>query len=133
MKEYSKAAIGKKGERVAARFLRRKGYHIVARNKHYGKHELDLIVKDKQHLVFVEVKTRSLADGSPDVRPADAVDLAKRRYTAEAARAHLRENPTALCPRFDVIEVYLARKHRLRVARINHIADAFSVNGRIRH
>lgn len=133
MKIYSKAAIGKKGERVAARFLRRNGYRIVAKNKHYGKKELDLIVRDKQYLVFVEVKTRSFADKLPNTRPADAVDLAKRHRTAEAACAHLLESPTRLCPRFDVIEVYLDRTKRLRVARINHIPDAFSVSGRIRH
>ena len=133
MKKYDKATIGKKGERVAARFLRKQGYRIVARNKHYGKNELDLIAKNKEFLLFVEVKTRSFTKGEPSTRPAEAVDLAKRRRTAEAARAHLREHPTALCPRFDVIEVYLARKRRLPVTRINHIPDAFSVNGRIRH
>ena len=133
MKKYDKATVGKKGERIAARFLRRQGYRIVARNKHYGKNELDLIAKNKDFLVFVEVKTRSFADGEQFTRPAEAVDLAKRRRTAEAARAHLREHPTAHCPRFDVIEVYLARKRRLPVMRINHIPDAFSVSGHVRH
>ena len=133
MKQYDKATVGKKGERIAAKFLRRQGYRILARNKHYGKNELDLIAKNKDFLVFVEVKTRSFTEGEQFTRPAEAVDLAKRRRTAEAARAHLREHPTARCPRFDVIEVYLARKRRLPVMRINHIPDAFSVGGHVRH
>lgn len=134
MKKENKAAdIGRRGERIAARFLRRAGYRIVARNKRYGKHELDLIVKDKDFLVFIEVKTRSYEGNLPPLhRPADAVDLSKRLHTAEAAKAYLRENYTELSPRFDVIEVYLDRAHRLRVARINHIRDAFSASGRIR-
>lgn len=132
MKEYSKARIGKKGERIAARFLRRVGYRIVARNVHCGRNELDLIVKDKDFIIFVEVKTRTFAGTLPTARPAEAVDLDKRLRTAEAARAYLYRNYTALSPRFDVIEIYLDRENHLRVARINHIEDAFSASGKIR-
>ena len=133
MKHFDRATIGRKGERVAARFLKKNGYRIVAKNKHYGKNELDLIAKDKKHIVFVEVKTRSFTDSAPTTRPAEAVDMEKRRRTAEAGKAYLAENKTALCPRFDVIEVYLLKGRRLRVTRINHIPDAFGVSGRIRH
>lgn len=133
MKVYTSQQIGRKGERVAAKFLRREGYRIVAKNQHFGRNELDLVVKDKQYIVFVEVKARS-AEG-PDTlpnRPAEAVDREKRLRTAKAAFAYLNENKTALCPRFDVIEVYLDRAKRLRPVKINHIIDAFSSNGNIR-
>ena len=134
MKEYSKASIGKKGERLAARFLRRAGYRVVARNRHFGKNELDLVVKDKAYLVFVEVKTRTADSPSAfTARPAEAVDREKRARTADAARAYLKENPSPLCPRFDVIEVYLDRAKRLRLLKLNHIIDAFSVGGKPRH
>ncbi len=134
MKEYSKDAIGKRGERLAARFLRRAGYRVVARNRHFGKNELDLVVKDKAYIVFVEVKTRT-ANGTDafTARPAEAVDREKRVRTADAARAYLKEHPTPLCPRFDVIEVYLDRTKRLRRLKLNHIIDAFSVSGKPRH
>ncbi len=134
MKIYTKQEIGKKGERLAARFLRRAGYRVVARNRHFGKNELDLVVKDRTCLVFVEVKART-AEGLEafTARPAEAVDREKRQRTASAAVAYLKENPTPLCPRFDVVEVYLDRTKRLRPLKINHIIDAFSANGKPRH
>lgn len=133
MKVYTSQQIGHRGERVAARFLRREGYRIVARNQHFGRNELDLVAKDKQYIVFVEVKACSVTE--TDVihrRPAEAVDRKKRLRTVKAAIAYLNQNKTALCPRFDVIEVYLDREKRLRPVRVNHIIDAFSSNGNIR-
>ena len=134
MREKTTKEIGQKGERIAARFLRRKGYRIIAKNRHFGKNELDLIVKNKQYIVFVEVKTRtanSLEEFSS--RPSDAVDYEKRRRTVRASIAYLKENYTALCPRFDVIEVYLDRTKRYRTLKIHHIVDAFSSSGTTRH
>lgn len=133
MKVYTRQQIGRKGERVAAKFLRRAGYRILARNQHFGRNELDLVVKDRQYIVFVEVKTRS-TEGSDisSQRPADAVDLKKRKHTSDAAIAYLKEHKTTLCPRFDVVEVYLDRTKRLHTVKINHIMDAFSANGKIR-
>lgn len=134
MKTYTAQKIGKTGEKHAARMLHRAGYRILARNKHFGKNELDLVVKDKQYIVFVEVKTRT-AEGADafSSRPSQAVDRSKRRHVADAAIAYLRAKPTSLCPRFDVVEVYLDRARRLKLLKINHIVDAFSVNGKARH
>ncbi len=133
MRQYTKQEIGRKGERIAARFLRRAGYRLVARNKHFGKNELDLVVKNKRHIVFVEVKTRSFSGGDlPITRPADAVDREKRIHTITAAKDFLKENKTALIPRFDVIEVYLDRTRHLRLVKVNHIPDAFGANANIR-
>ncbi|MBQ9801632.1 MAG: YraN family protein [Clostridia bacterium] len=134
MKTYTPQKVGKTGEKHAARMLRRAGYRVLARNKHFGKNELDLVVKNKQYIVFVEVKTRT-AEGAKTLgtRPAEAVDHSKRRHVADAAIAYLGANPTPLCPRFDVVEVYLDRAKRLKLLKINHIIDAFSVNGKARH
>ena len=133
MKVYTRQQIGRKGERVAAKFLRRAGYRILARNQHFGRNELDLVVKDQQYIVFVEVKTRSVEGTNiTSQRPADAVDREKRTHTSDAAIAYLKEHKTPLCPRFDVVEIYLDRKKRLHTVKINHIIDAFSVNGNIR-
>ena len=125
--------IGRLGERAAARFLRRKGCRILARNHHEGKNELDLIVKDGCYIAFVEVKTRAFDSADEaDIRPSQAVDLKKRLRTRDAAFAYLREHPTTLCPRLDVIEVYLDRSCRLKPFKINHIPGAFSPNGSLR-
>ena len=130
---FSRQNIGKYGEKLAARYLKKKGYRIVGKNLHFGKNELDLIVKNKEILAFVEVKTRSY-EGTQDAelhRPALAVDTEKRLRTVQAAKAYLRAHPTHLCPRLDVVEVYLDRKKRLKPFKIHHIEAAFAANGKI--
>ncbi len=126
--------IGYYGEKKALRYLKRQGYRCVARNVYCGKKEIDLIVKNKQYIVFVEVKARSF-DGKDDTaanRPSLAVDTAKRRRTVQAAKEYLHTNPTRLCPRFDVVEVYLDRLDGHKVFKINHIEGAFDARGHIR-
>ena len=58
MGEKNKRDIGKEGEDIAAKYLAEKGFEIVARNYHYSHGEIDIIAKDKQQLVFIEVKCR---------------------------------------------------------------------------
>ena len=126
MREYTKQEIGRRGERVAARYLKRQGYRIIAKNKHLGKNELDLVAKNKHYVVFVEVKTRSF-DGPtlPVTRPADAVDCDKRTRTVQAATAYLKECKIALIPRFDVVEVITAAEATMKLEEINHIMGAY--------
>lgn len=124
--------IGRLGEAYAAKFLKKQGYRILEKNKHQSHNEIDLIVSDKQYLVFVEVKARSVSEdlylsyGSP----ASAVDRAKQRRTIQAAQAYLstcgkREKQKQ--PRMDVIEVFL-EKETHRLLKINHIVNAFGVS-----
>jgi putative endonuclease len=133
MKPFSKQEIGKRGERVAARYLKKKGYRVVGRNLHFGKNELDLVIKNKEFLAFVEVKTRSYerVEDADQSRPALAVDKDKRVRTVQAAKAYLRAHPTSLCPRLDVVEVYLNRQKRNKPFKINHIEAAFAANGKL--
>ena len=130
----SKKEIGAIGEKLAARYLKRHGYRILARNLHMGRNELDLVAKNKQYLAFVEVKTRSFdsLEQAQLNRPALAVDHAKRQRTLQATRDYLHLHPTSLCPRMDVIEVYLDRSKRPKLLKINHIESAFSASGRLR-
>ncbi len=130
---FSKQDIGKYGEKLAARYLKKKGYRVVGKNLHFGKNELDLIVKNKQFLAFVEVKTRSYenVEEAEQSRPALAVDQEKRLRTVQAAKAYLRAHSTHLCPRLDVVEVYLDRQKRLKPFKIHHIEAAFAANGKI--
>ena len=123
--------IGRIGEAYAAKFLKKQGYRILDKNKHQSHNEIDLIVTDRQYLVFVEVKARSvdenlyLAYGSP----ASAVDRPKKKRTVQAAQAYLatcREREQRKQPRMDVIEVFL-HKDTHKLLKINHIINAFGV------
>ena len=133
MKLFSKQEIGKRGEKIAARYLKKRGYRVVGRNLHFGKNELDLVVKNKEFIAFVEVKTRSYerVEDAEWHRPALAVDQEKRSRTVQAAKAYLRAHPTPLCPRLDVVEVYLDRTKRNKPFKINHIEAAFAANGKL--
>ena len=97
------ANTGRRGEDLAHRYLRKRGYHVVARNWRppSGPGELDIVAWQGNILVFVEVKTRSSAAWSA---PERNVDEEKTRALQRAARAYLRrcEAPHA---RFDVIGV----------------------------
>ena len=97
--------LGRRGEKLAARFLRRRGYKVLYRNfrPQRGGGEVDLVCRHGETLVFVEVKTRrSIAFG----RPADAVDAAKQELICRGARAWLRllKMPD-IKHRFDIVEV----------------------------
>lgn len=62
-----KTQIGRRGENLAAEFLAKQGFEIVARNYRFGHGEIDLIVKREDWLLFIEVKTRSSSDfGNPE-------------------------------------------------------------------
>lgn len=131
MKQLDQKNIGKLGERIAAKYLRKAGYRILARNCHCGRYELDLVARNRKCIAFVEVKTQSFADREePSTRPGMRVNAGKRQRTIDAAKAYLSAHPTKLCPRLDVIEVYLD-KNTQKPFKINHIPDAFSAKGDI--
>ncbi len=79
---FPKKTLGKRGEAAAARFLRRRGYKILARGDRFGPGELDLVALDGKTIVFVEVKTRESAVAG---HPADAVDAVKQRRLTRLA------------------------------------------------
>lgn len=111
---------GRLGEEAAAAELRRRGCSILTTNFRGPRGELDLVVRDGDFLVFVEVKTRS---SEAWVRPADAVNAAKRRRLVLTAQHYLRqlEDPCVKW-RFDVVEVLL-EDGRVREVRV--LVNAF--------
>ena len=112
-------AIGEKGEQSAVNFLKRRGYIIVTTQYRAKTGEIDIIAKDKECLVFVEVKTRrSTLYGFP----AEAVNYKKQRKIINTALCFLKQRGiTDSACRFDVLEVYLQRD----AIQYNHIINAF--------
>ena len=98
--------LGRRGEKLAAKFLRKSGFKVLYRNFRGPRGgEIDLVCRDGEELVFVEVKTRSTRDfGSP----ASAVNREKQALIARGALAWLRllDNPDIIF-RFDIVEVVI--------------------------
>ncbi len=106
MNPSDNTAKGRRGETIACDYLLREGYTIIYRNYRAAHGEIDIVAADGQYLVFVEVKARKSGQSSRYGRPADAVNTAKKIHLTSAAEQYLREHPTDLRPRFDIIEVY---------------------------
>ncbi len=122
MPEHLRA--GEWGERIAEKKLKNLGMKIVGRRVRFGRRfELDLVARDGDTLVFVEVKTRrSEAFG----RPFSAVDRDKRRQISKSAIRYL-ERLRKLPPyiRFDVVEV--VGEEGIDDPTVNHIENAFTL------
>lgn len=118
--------IGRIGEKAACKALKKSGYKILERNLHVSHNEIDVIAKNSQALVFVEVKARSVDkdDGLRYGSPAQAVTRSKQERTIQAARSYIAKHPTALQIRFDVIEIFLDKVSG-KVINVNHIINAF--------
>ena len=114
---------GKKGEKIAADYLLKKGSRIVSRNFRSKRGEIDLIATTGNYLVFVEVKER---EANALVSPLEAVTSAKRARVIRAAQYYLMRYPSHLQPRFDVIAI----EHRLDgVYAVTHLENAFEGGG----
>lgn len=114
--------VGAWGEALAAEYLRKKRYEVVAAGYHCRFGEIDLIVKDRKYIVFVEVKLRKSADFA---KALEYVDRRKQDRLRITASMYLSQNPTALQPRFDVIEIYAPEGTATRRPEIYHLEDAF--------
>lgn len=110
------------GEALAAEYLRKKRYKLVAAGYRCRFGEIDLIVKDRKYLVFVEVKLRKREDFA---KAMEYVDRRKQDKIRVTASMYLSQNPTKLQPRFDVIEIYAPEGTATRHPEIRHMEDAF--------
>ncbi|HEX9445774.1 MAG TPA: YraN family protein [Candidatus Binatia bacterium] len=113
--------LGREGERIAEKYLARKGYRLVERNYRCPLGELDLIALDRRVIVFVEVKTRADESFGP---PLESVHPRKQQKMIGAARfflnAHKLHNREA---RFDVVGVSFDGQKPV----VEHIENAFEV------
>ena len=123
----SRRILGNYGERAAAKYLRKHKYKILETNFVAENAEIDIIAKDGETTVFVEVKTRSFSEPTPTTyRAASAVTKEKQRKIIECAKVYLAHHYGSGRVRFDVIEVYTEGKApRFKVKEINHITAAF--------
>jgi putative endonuclease len=119
---------GALGERAAKKHLQKAGLKFLAANFRSRRGELDLIFRDADCLVFVEVKTRSSEEWT---RPAAFVNAEKRRHLSHCALDYLRllKNPPIKI-RFDVVEVLLEDGV---VAEVRHLPNTFTLSAPYRY
>jgi putative endonuclease len=116
-------ARGRRGEDLAHRYLRSRGFTVVARNyrPRSSRGEIDVIAWDGSVLVFVEVKSRASADFEA---PDRAVDRDKQDHLVRTAQAYLaRTGIPWTSVRFDIVSVVFDKPPAL-----THIEDAFAKN-----
>lgn len=110
---------GNLGEDIATKFLIKRNYKILERNYIALGTEIDIIARDKDEIVFVEVKTRNSHKYGEAY---EAVDEFKMKNIIKTARAYIeRYSLYDIMIRFDIIEVYL------RERKLNHIIAAFDI------
>jgi putative endonuclease len=118
--------FGNRSERAAARYLRRRGFHLISHNYRCSQGEIDLIAVDGRELVFVEIRSTESPD--PEI-PAASVDREKQRRLTKAALhfLHRKRLRDPVC-RFDVIAIAWPPGHA--EPRIEHYPHAFEAVGR---
>ena len=113
--------VGREGEALAANFLQQKGYEIVDRNWRYGPKEIDIVARDGETMVFVEVKTRSTLAFE---LPQEAVTKKKMKNLVEATDAYMLQYNIELEGRFDIVGVLNGNPPKV----IEHIEGAWQAN-----
>ncbi len=114
--------LGKTGETIASNFLEKNGYTIVTKNYRRKFGEIDIIARDRDYLVFIEVKTRT---GTSHGHPLEAITLRKQRQISKVAQCYLAENNLFnRAARFDVVSVILSKNDQIH---IEIIPNAFDV------
>lgn len=116
----NKRKTGSEGEDIACDFISKLGYEIIERNYQFGRGEIDIIAKDGEILVFIEVKYRTNLEYGP---PELAITKGKQKQIIRTASAYLWEKEIKDIPsRIDVIAILKFPDQR---PKINHITNAF--------
>jgi putative endonuclease len=117
-----KKELGKKGEELALRFLKKRGYRIIEKNYVCKMGEMDIIARERDTLAFIEVKTRTTTEFGP---PQLAVNSSKQRQLSKVALNYLKEKKLEdVKARFDVVAILIRPKGE----EIELIKDAFELN-----
>lgn len=117
---FRRRSLGERGELLAADYLRKKGYRVLTRNFQTVGGEIDIVAREGDVLIFVEVKTRR---SDEQRQPWQQVNRAKQHRMTRAARAYLRHYQQRTPPaRFDVVSIVWPETHK---PRIEHFTNAF--------
>lgn len=119
---YNTRTLGKAYEDLAADYLRKKGYTILEQNYCIASGEIDLIAKERDYLVFVEVKYRT---NNRHGAPEEAVTVSKQKQISKVALYYMKSHGyrvDTVPVRFDVVAI--------KKEAIHHIENAFSYQGR---
>lgn len=114
----NKKSFGAQGEDLAVEFLAEEGYEILERNWTFRQIEVDIIARQRNELVIVEVKTRS---GDSYGEPWTAVDFRKQRSLIFAAEHYIFRNNLDMDVRFDIISIIIDQGRTV----LEHIKEAF--------
>lgn len=119
-KYKNKRNTGNYGEDLACKFLKNIGYEIIENNYFYGHGEIDIIAKDRDELVFVEVKYRTNLEFGP---PELSISKGKQKLIRRTAEAYLfnKQIKDQAC-RIDLIAILHLKDEK---PKINHIINAF--------
>jgi putative endonuclease len=115
--------LGLEGERIAASYLERRRYEIIETNWKARCGEVDIVARDGEEVVLVEVKTRVCMGGDAPEIPELAVDERKQRKYRSLALYYLAEHPEEDFVRFDVIAINIIGE---RLAKLRHLVGAFA-------
>lgn len=108
-----KVPLGQRGEKLAARALKRAGYTILDRNVYLGRYEVDIIAREGDTVAFVEVKTRT---DNRIANPEDNVNAEKQKRLSSAASIYIaKEDDEEMYYRFDIVSVLVPEKGRPKV------------------
>lgn len=98
-----KNELGVKGENLAVRYLKKRGYRIIERNYRIKLGEIDIIAEQGDNLVFIEVKTRS---GSSFGSPLESITVQKQKQLSKVALEYICKKKCHQLPaRFDVVGI----------------------------
>jgi putative endonuclease len=117
----ARQAFGQLGERIAERWLRQRGWHVVERRFRNGRRDIDLVVRRESTVAFVEVKARK---GDDFGGPVEAVHWRKQRELKRSAQVWIdRHGQPPEDYRFDIVGVLVSGDR----VRVRHIQDAFAI------
>lgn len=117
--------FGKIAEELAEAYLKEKGWEILVKNFRHEKAEIDIIAKEKNEIVVVEVKARAT---DAFMLPQEAVNKKKIRLIVKAANYYIEENNIDLETRFDIISVLPDESGKLEITHIRNAFEAFDAN-----
>ena len=112
--------VGKLGENIAKSFLKKEGYKIIEENFWCRYGEIDIIAKEEEYIVFIEVK---LTTNNSFINPQEKVDYTKRKHLIKVARYYLSKHQKEFNFRFDVVAICNYKHNR----EVNLIRNAFFI------